>query len=43
MSWGPAGAMACLSLAGGWVWANAYPCVWVPEEIDFPSFYERNL
>lgn len=41
VSWGLAGMMACLSLAGGWVWVNAYPCVWVPEEIDFPSLLKE--
>ena len=32
VSWGPPGVMACLCLAGGWVWVNAYPYVWVPED-----------
>ena len=41
VSWGPPGVMACLCLAGGWVWVNAYPYVWVPEEIDFPSFLKE--
>lgn len=41
VSWGPAGVMACLWLAGGWVWVNAYLYVWVPEEIDSPSFLKE--